>query len=142
MFTLSKTVRFEAAHRLPMHDGKCARLHGHSWKATVEITGSLLIPTGPQQAMLMDYGRLGAPLKLLVEERLDHYHLNESLGLENPTSEAIAVWIYEQLVGSERYGVKLPRGCFISAVVVEETCTSSCRYAPPYTNIPATTERR
>ncbi|MFM9160001.1 MAG: 6-carboxytetrahydropterin synthase QueD, partial [Dolichospermum sp.] len=94
---IGKEFRFEAAHQLPNHDGKCARLHGHSWRGVVYVTGNKLINSGVKQGMIMDYGDISKYIKPLLENYLDHYHLNESTGLANPTSEAIAKWIYEQL---------------------------------------------
>jgi 6-pyruvoyltetrahydropterin/6-carboxytetrahydropterin synthase len=49
-FTLKERFSFEAAHFLPLHDGKCRRLHGHSWVGWVEICGADLPPEGPQAA--------------------------------------------------------------------------------------------
>lgn len=117
---LRKSVTFEASHRLPNHDGKCARLHGHSWKCVIVVAGTRLHEEGPQAGMVADFGRIAAPLKLLVEERLDHYHLNDTTGLANPTSEELARWIYHQLK---------PVIAPLVSVVVEETCTSACEYS-------------
>lgn len=113
-----KEIRFEAAHKLPHHDGKCRRLHGHSFVARVYIQSSQLITSGSKQGMVMDFGDIKAHLKPLVNDYLDHHYLNESLGLENPTSEAIAQWIYERLEAGGLEG--------LAAVEVKETCTSGC----------------
>jgi 6-pyruvoyltetrahydropterin/6-carboxytetrahydropterin synthase len=122
MFTLRKRATFEAAHMLPQHDGKCARLHGHSWVVEVELRGHALHDSGPKVGMLEDFGDLKAVLKDLVEERLDHYYLNESVPeLASPTSEALAYWIYWQLKPH------LPR---LAAVTINETCTSAAEYRP------------
>jgi 6-pyruvoyltetrahydropterin/6-carboxytetrahydropterin synthase len=121
MYTLTKRATFEASHQLPHHDGKCARLHGHSWQVVVEVQGDKLQETGPQAGMLVDFYRIGDPLKRLVEKSLDHYHLNDSTGLENPTSEALARWIYDRLA------LEVP---LLSAVVGEETCTARAEYRP------------
>lgn len=121
MFTLRKRFRFEASHRLPHHDGKCARLHGHSWNGWVEVQSDMLVASGPERGMVMDFYRIGDPLKALVEAHLDHYHLNESTGLENPTSEGIARWMFDWLFAA---------GVPVTAVCIEETCTSSCEYRP------------
>jgi 6-pyruvoyltetrahydropterin/6-carboxytetrahydropterin synthase len=118
---LFKSARFEASHQLPLHGGKCQRLHGHSWVVWVEITGDRLQEAGPSTDMVQDFYDIGTPLKRLVEERLDHYHLNDTTGLANPTSETLARWIYEQLVG------EVPG---LSAITVDETCTSRCEYRP------------
>lgn len=115
-----KEFRFEAAHRLPHHDGKCSRLHGHSWVGRVYVKGNQLIEEGSKQGMIMDYGDIKTYLKPLLDNFLDHYYLNETTGLENPTSEAIAKWVFERL---EEAG--LPG---LYAVEIQETCTSGTRY--------------
>lgn len=120
-FTLRKKLTFEAAHRLPLHDGKCARLHGHSWIAWIECAGDTLIKDGPKSGMLVDYGDISAAAALLREDFLDHHFLNETLGLNNPTSEEIARVIYNTLKPA------LPS---LQAVTVEETCTAQARYEP------------
>jgi 6-pyruvoyltetrahydropterin/6-carboxytetrahydropterin synthase len=119
MWILSKEFTFEAAHQLPHHDGKCQRLHGHSWKGTIYVEGESLIESGSKQGMILDYGDLKQAFKSLLDDRLDHCYLNESLGLENPTSEEIARLIYQELLP------KLPN---IVGVMINETCTSSCFY--------------
>ncbi|ATE52684.1 6-carboxytetrahydropterin synthase QueD [Actinosynnema pretiosum] len=113
---LFREFRFEAAHRLPnVPEGhKCARLHGHSYLVVVQLDG----PVDPEAGWVVDFGDVKAAFKPL-EERLDHYYLNEVEGLENPTSENLAVWIWDRLIGA------LP---MLSAVTVRETCTSGCTY--------------
>jgi 6-pyruvoyltetrahydropterin/6-carboxytetrahydropterin synthase len=106
---------FEAAHRLPhVPEGhKCARLHGHSYRVEVHVDGEVGTDTG----WVMDFGDLAVAFQPL-REQLDHHYLNEVPGLENPTSEILARWIWDRLAG------KLP----LSAVQVRETCTSGCVY--------------
>ncbi|MEO0353829.1 MAG: 6-carboxytetrahydropterin synthase, partial [Cyanobacteria bacterium P01_A01_bin.3] len=70
---------------------------------------------------VQDFGDISKAFQPLYD-RLDHYYLNEVEGLENPTSEAIAVWIWERLKPA------LP---MLSAVMVRETCTSGCVYSGP-----------
>ena len=118
-FTLTKEFTFEAAHVLPHHDGKCGRLHGHSWKGKLVLEGEDLQTEGPKQGMLLDFGEIKAAVTPLLEKHLDHHYLNDTTGLESPTSEALAEWIYWELKE------KLP---LLAAVIVEETCTSSCCY--------------
>ena len=115
--TLSKSFRFEAAHFLPTfpEGHKCRRLHGHSFNVDVVVGGEVSEETG----YLMDYGEIGAAIEP-IRKRLDHYLLNEIAGLENPTAENLARWIYDQLKAS------LP---LLHKVRVHETCTSTCEYA-------------
>jgi len=119
-WSIAKSFRFEAAHHLPAHDGKCRRVHGHSWVAVVEVRGTELAASGPKVDMLTDYGTISDAVDPLVEQYLDHYDLNQTTGLPNPTSEAIARWLFAQLEAV------LPN---LVAVTVRETCTSECRYA-------------
>lgn len=111
---LIKEFRFEAAHRLPrVPEGhKCARLHGHSFRFEIHVRG----PIDPETGWLMDYGDISKIVKP-VRNELDHRYLNEIPGLENPTSEVLAAWIWA------RVKPNLPA---LSAVVVEETCTARC----------------
>lgn len=118
---IEKDFRFEASHILPHHDGKCARLHGHSWKGSLLCEGAQLQEEGPKQGMVLDYSELSAAIKPLLEKKLDHFHLNETTGLESPTSESLARWIYDQIK---------PKVSLLSAVRIEETCTARCEYRP------------
>lgn len=119
MWKLRKKFTFEASHRLPHHDGKCRRLHGHSWVGWVTVRAEELQRQGSKAGMVVDYGDIKAAVGPLVEDYLDHHHLNETLGLENPTSEEIARWVFDRLKPG------LPG---LATVVIEETCTSSCTY--------------
>lgn len=121
MYRLKKQFKFEASHQLPEHDGKCQRLHGHSWVGYLILEGSELIADGPKQGMLIDYGDVGAAIKPVVEKYLDHWHLNESTGLINPTSEQIARWVYNLMK---------PILPMLKAVQILETCTSEAEYRP------------
>ena len=111
-----KAFTIEAAHRLPNlpKSHKCYRLHGHSFKIEVHVTGEVDQKTG----WIMDFADISAAFKPLFE-RLDHHYLNEIEGLENPTSENLARWIWRQLKPA------LP---LLSSVVVRETCTAGCIY--------------
>ena len=111
-----KAFTIEAAHRLPNlpESHKCYRLHGHSFRIEVHVTGEVDQNTG----WIMDFADISAAFKPLFE-RLDHHYLNEIEGLENPTSENLARWIWRQLKPA------LP---LLSSVVVQETCTAGCIY--------------
>ncbi len=113
---LVKTFGFEAAHLLPTfpEGHKCRRLHGHSFRVDVVVEGEV----DPAKGYLVDYGEIKLAAEPLIK-RLDHYYLNEIPGLENPTSENLAKWIYDQLRPS------LP---LLAAVIVYETCTTTCEY--------------
>jgi 6-pyruvoyltetrahydropterin/6-carboxytetrahydropterin synthase len=109
---------------LPQHDGKCRRLHGHSWVGRVFLQPKNgLVTVGPKSGMVQDFGEVSAVLKPFVDDNLDHWYLNESTKLANPTSEELARWIFERLYP------KLP---LLVAVEILETCTSSCRYSPEW----------
>ncbi len=123
---IGKEFRFEASHQLPNHDGKCARLHGHSWRGIVYVAGHELINSSSKQGMIMDYVDITTYLKPLLDNYLDHYHLNETTGLVNPTCEAIARWIYEKLE---------PQIPGLVAVRIDETCTSQCVYSKGKVNL-------
>ena len=111
-----KIFTLEAAHRLPnVPEGhKCARLHGHSFRVELHVSGEL----DPRLGWVMDFADLKTAFRPLYE-RLDHHYLNDVEGLENPTSELLAVWIWERLK---------PTIPLLSAVVVHETCTAGSRY--------------
>ncbi|XBS71810.1 6-carboxytetrahydropterin synthase QueD [Acerihabitans sp. KWT182] len=114
--TLFKDFTFEAAHRLPHVPAghKCGRLHGHSFMVRVEITGPVDAHTG----WVMDFGEVKTAFSPVLQQ-LDHYYLNDIPGLENPTSEILARWIWRQLK---------PRLPLLSAIMVKETCTAGCIY--------------
>lgn len=111
-----KEFMFEAAHRLPnVPDGhKCSRLHGHSWKGGIYVEGEV----DPEMGWIIDFGeikKIFAP----IYDQLDHHYLNDIEGLENPTSEVLAKWIWDRLKPA------LPE---LSQVVINETCTTGCIY--------------
>ena len=110
---------FEAAHRLPHVPlgHKCARLHGHSFRCEVHVRGEV----GRDSGWIIDFADIKAAFEPL-HRVLDHNFLNEVEGLSNPTSEVIAMWIWDRLVPT------LPQ---LSRVVVRETCNSGCIYLGP-----------
>lgn len=111
-----KIFSIEAAHRLPNVPAghKCARLHGHSFRVEVHVNG---VP-GSESGWVMDFADLKVAFAPILEQ-LDHHYLNEVPGLENPTSERLAIWIWDALK---------PRLAQLSKIVVHETCTSGCVY--------------
>jgi 6-pyruvoyltetrahydropterin/6-carboxytetrahydropterin synthase len=95
---LTKTVQFEAAHQLPGHAGKCAQLHGHSYRLEVSLRGPLKqAPGESDDGMVMDLQDLSAIIKQAVLARLDHRFLNEVME-ERTTAENVAHWIWEALL--------------------------------------------
>ncbi|MEO8671405.1 MAG: 6-carboxytetrahydropterin synthase QueD [Tahibacter sp.] len=114
-----KIFQIEAAHRLPaVPDGhKCSRLHGHSFRIEVHVAGD----PGEQTGWIMDFADLKAAFAPTFDA-LDHRYLNDVEGLDNPTSENLAVWIWQDLK---------PRLPALSRIVVHETCTSGCAYCGP-----------
>lgn len=113
---LIKEYRFEAAHRLPQvpPGHKCARLHGHSFKFEVHVVGVVDERTG----WFIDYGDLDEVI-IPVVNRLDHYYLNEVEGLENPTSEWLARWLFDRIK---------PNLAQLAAITLFETCDARCIY--------------
>lgn len=113
---LVKSITFEAAHYLPSfpEGHKCRRMHGHSFRVEIKVSGE--IPEGEYH--LIDYGEIMEIVEPL-RKRLDHYCLNEIEGLENPTSEMIAKWLWDRLI---------PELTLLDEIVVDETCTSRCVY--------------
>jgi 6-pyruvoyltetrahydropterin/6-carboxytetrahydropterin synthase len=87
---IRKIFRFEAAHMLPYHRGKCAGLHGHSYRLEVTVAGPLR-DDGPDRGMVMDFGDISPIVKSNILDRLDHHHLNDII--ENPTCERVISWI-------------------------------------------------
>ena len=116
MIELRKTYQFEAAHLLPHLPAthKCRRLHGHSFQVEIVVAG----PLHPKLGWVIDYADISKAFKPILD-RLDHYYLNEIPGLENPTSENVAVWIWNEL---------RPRLPLLTEIVVAETCTARCVY--------------
>lgn len=88
--TVTRTFRFEAAHQLPWHEGKCRHLHGHSYRLEVTVAG----PVGPQ-GIVVDFADLRAVVEREVLERYDHRFLNDLM--DNPTAELIAHEIWKAL---------------------------------------------
>jgi 6-pyruvoyltetrahydropterin/6-carboxytetrahydropterin synthase len=114
-----RVFQIEAAHRLPnVPEGhKCARMHGHSFRIEIHVSG----PVGPETGWVMDFADLRRTFQPL-HDQLDHHCLNDVAGLENPTSENLARWIWQRLAPL------LPGLC---KVVVQETCNAGCIFTGP-----------
>ncbi|MBV8074681.1 MAG: 6-carboxytetrahydropterin synthase QueD [Candidatus Eremiobacteraeota bacterium] len=89
-----KSFRFEAAHVLPHHPGKCSKLHGHSYRLEVAVEGPLHTH-GPAQGMVQDFDEIGRIVRSRIIDEFDHASLNDFI--ENPTSENILNWIWTRL---------------------------------------------
>jgi 6-pyruvoyltetrahydropterin/6-carboxytetrahydropterin synthase len=113
---LRKSFQFEAAHLLPHLPAthKCRRLHGHSFKVEIVVAGECDAKLG----WLMDYAEIKSVFSP-IWEKLDHQYLNEIPGLENPSSDIIAAWIWRQLK---------PQLPLLVEVMVAETCTAQAVY--------------
>lgn len=113
---LVRKYGFESAHRLPrVPEGhKCARLHGHSFRIEVKVEGGV----DERLGWFVDYAEIDAACRPIID-RLDHRFLNEIPGLENPTSELLAKYIWDGLSGTLRG---------LARVTVMETCESRCEY--------------
>ncbi|MEJ2383304.1 MAG: 6-carboxytetrahydropterin synthase QueD [Xanthomonadales bacterium] len=111
-----RVFQVEAAHYLPnVPEGhKCRRLHGHSFRIEVHVGGEV----GAESGWVMDFADVKRAFQPLFD-RLDHHCLNDIEGLENPTSENLARWIWQRLQPA------LPA---LTRIVVQETCTAGCSY--------------
>ena len=112
-----RVFQIEAAHWLPNVPAghKCARMHGHSFRIEIHVSG----PVGQETGWVMDFADLRQAFQPLFD-RLDHHCLNDIEGLENPTSENLAAWVWEHLQPA------LPQ---LSKVIVQETCNAGCIYS-------------
>ena len=112
-----KTFTLECAHRLPNVPAghKCARMHGHSFRIEVTVSGAV----DPRTGWLIDFGDITAVVEPLLLRELDHRTLNDVPGLENPTSEHLCRWLWERL------SARFPG---LTAITVHETCTARCTY--------------
>ena len=109
---IAKTFDFDAANFLPLvpYGHKCRRLHGHTYRVEVICEGPL-----DARGMVLDYAEIAERWEV-IEAQLDHRYLNEVPGLENPTTEALALWIVDRLT-------QLPQ---LVAVRVYESATTYC----------------
>jgi 6-pyruvoyltetrahydropterin/6-carboxytetrahydropterin synthase len=116
---LVRRMTFQAAHALPRvpPEHKCRRMHGHGYTVEIAVRGRV----DPEKGWLVDFGELGAVLEPIRRE-LDHRVLNEIPGLENPTAENLAVWIWQRLAR------RVPG---LHRVSVFESETSGCHFYGP-----------
>lgn len=113
---ITKEFTFDSAHRLPrLPEGhKCRALHGHTFTIAISVEGEVAEDTG----IVLDFGDIAKAFEPILDQ-LDHKYLNEIDGLDNPTSENIARWIWTRLEPN------LPG---LHQIVVKETPNSGCSY--------------
>lgn len=94
---ITQAFTFEAAHRLPKVPAthRCHNMHGHSYRVELTLSG----PVDPETGFVADFFDIEAAFAPVLAQ-LDHHCLNEVAGLENPTAETIAVWIWRKLAGA------------------------------------------
>ncbi|HHZ81763.1 MAG TPA: 6-carboxytetrahydropterin synthase QueD [Flavobacteriales bacterium] len=114
---ITREISFEAAHRLPnvAKDHKCSRMHGHSYRCEIQVAGAI----GDKSGWVIDYADIDVAFAPLFAQ-LDHHTLNDIPGLENPTSECLAKWVWQRLD-------KTLAGLF--AIVIHETCSARSWYS-------------
>ena len=115
-YELKQHFSIESARFLP-HLPKthpCANMHGHSFKIILTLQG----PLDPKLGWVIDYNEITTKMAPILKP-LDHQVLNNIKGLENPTSENLAYWIYENAKKV------LP---LLKYVSILETPTTECRY--------------
>jgi 6-pyruvoyltetrahydropterin/6-carboxytetrahydropterin synthase len=113
---ITKSFTFDSAHWLPNvpQGHKCGRMHGHTYTVVIGVEGEV----APGSGWIVDFGDIKAAFKPL-EKIMDHRCLNEIEGLENPTAENMARWIFERLREN------LPQ---LADVTVKETPTTAAIY--------------
>ncbi len=110
-----KDFTFEAAHKLPLvpDTHKCSKLHGHSFKVRISVEDEL-----SDLGWVIDYADIKSACGPVIEV-LDHSYLNKVPGLDNPTSENIARWLWNKIQ---------PKLTILSEIEVKETCNTGCVY--------------
>jgi len=112
-----KKYTFDSAHFLPnvSETHKCKRMHGHTYHLTVFIEGKI----DEKYGWIIDFNDLKSVVNPVIEQ-LDHHVLNEIEGLENPTCEILAKWLYDKIKSD------VP---FLESIEVYETPTSGAIYS-------------
>ena len=108
---LNCVFQISASHFLTDYHGKCENMHGHNYKLIVTISGQI-----QKDGMVMDYKEIKKITEQEIIEKLDHHHLNDII--PSPTSENIAVWIWNKLID------RLP----LIKITVYETENNYCEY--------------
>jgi 6-pyruvoyltetrahydropterin/6-carboxytetrahydropterin synthase len=120
-----KDFRFEAAHYLPGEPGSAnGRIHGHSFRARITIDGNV----DPETGYVFHFDRLAGAIAE-AREALDHRLLNEVDGLDTPTLERIAIWLWNRLQNRVAGLVEIE--------VARDSCHEGCIYRGPERSAPA-----
>ena len=121
---ITKTFRFEAAHSLPNHEGKCRELHGHSYTAVLGFEGEVKPARGrSDDGMVVDFLAVSEWWRREVEPLVDHRFLNETMPERflPTTAEHIAAWVL---------GLVEAAGLPVTEVTVWETETAAATVRP------------
>ena len=115
-YELKQQFQIESARFLPNlpSEHPCSRIHGHSFKIILRLVGGL----DPKIGWVRDYHEISLTMAPLLKE-LDHRTLNEVSGLENPTSELLAKWIFDKAK---------PQLAELVSVSIQETSLTECTY--------------
>lgn len=118
ILSITKEFTFEASHRLPHHDGKCANPHGHSYRLEVTITGSV-IESGPKRGMIADFGEIKKIVNEKIIDKIDHQDLNEVFKDMDTTAENLVIE-FARVLDGEIFG----QNGELSEIKLYETATS------------------
>jgi len=140
MYKIIVKIKYEYAHRLLHHTGKCRHIHGHSGEAVIELVSSILNENG----FVMDFADIKAPVKKWINQYWDHSYLanendpllpalrNEGMNIytfpEEPTAEVMAEHLFEQV---RMILIKFALEVTLARVTIRETCTGQASYQPP-----------
>jgi len=120
MYELTIKTHFDAAHSLTDYPGACARLHGHTFKIDVVVSGEELNEIG----ILYDFKDLKEKVNAILD-LFDHRHMNEIPPFDkvSPTAENFSRYLYESLGKAG-----LPRGLKVASVTVWESDKAGITY--------------
>jgi len=117
VLTISRTIEFDAGHRVPNHDGQCCNPHGHRYRVVLTVAGHLDTENGsPSEGMVLDFGFLKTLLMRHVHSVLDHgfiVHVGDTtlgaaLGEYNVGDETSSSgWVRHDLGEENRFGWKV-----------------------------------
>lgn len=118
MYELRVKEHFDAAHYIKDYEGKCSREHGHRWTIEVCLQG----PELDDRNLLIDFKDVKEAMNFIIDQYLDHWQLNETLGEPNVTAEYLAEWLFRQMKARAGKGVE------VVSVTVYESPECSVRY--------------